>query len=935
MCRKIAMLAVAVSIFIITGGVVSEPTQAWAVTGEQKQPDPAPIKSGTKPNKKHIRYPYAEKLRGQARQAPKAPEPKGKYKDWSQVLKDATAQEGLIKIWRKQEDVYFELTKGQLDVPHLSILTLSQGIGSYAIFGGLPVDDVMFDFHRQEDHLQIRRLGALFRAPGDEPLEKAIDLTFSPSIIASIPIVSEKDNGQRILVEMNDFFLSDISGVGIAMNALFKQPVRLDPKASFYHAIKTYPTNVEIDTRLVYNPSQPERLFLPSVPDPRFVQVGVQHSIRRLPEDPMAPRIEDDRIGYFTTVHKDFRETGTGDFMVHYVNRWRLEKKDPNAKMSEPKKPILFYIDRTVPDEYVPYIKAGVEWWQKAFEAAGFMNAIIAKPAPTPEEDPEYDPEDARYNTIRWSVSDQPLYGAIGIFRTDPRSGEILDSDVLIEHSTIANFGQAYRYYAGPRDALMDVDPGLRDFWMTEKERAEDVTMADIPALRGDQHFCCEIDKLTAMNGNFLRLAMLGRGMLPPGGELPTDFVGEALTWLAAHEVGHALGLRHNFKSSTATPYGQLNDKTVIDQIGLTGSVMDYAAVNVSVDPKKQGYYFSPVLGAYDLWAITWGYGEVSGQTPEEQKAELEKIASQSWKNEYLYGTDEDTYPKHALDPRCNIFDLSDNPLEWAVGRMAICDNLLRSGQLEDRVVADGDNYVELRRAVEVIYLQKYLANTMAIKYIGGQYTARPHKGDPGDLLPLKPVSPDDQRKALDYIVKNTLSGDSWTISPYLLNKLMDDKQRDWENNPFEQDRRFDFPMSLWIGSVQNAILTHLMNPLLQQRVIEAQYKVEQPFKLSGLYTALTSAIWEAGPAPQGQYAGLQRNLQRIYLEKLIQQVVTPFAATPPDAIELSRLNLRRIRDTANAALQKPGLDDETNAHLMETIARIDRALDARRMTMF
>jgi hypothetical protein len=950
MVRKIGLLAVFVLLFVVTGSAIPSQsfsdTPAVADTGvdvtapaDEGKKDDGKIDNGEKKgdNKKPShkgkpRYPYAKELQQKVHKEPRAPKEKPKYKEWKKVLKDATSQDGLFKVWTKQEDVWFELSEDQLDVPYLAISHFSKGIGAYFLFGGLRLDNMMFDFHRQEDHLQIRRLGDEFRAPGNEGLEKAIELTFGPSIVGNLSIESEKNGGKTILVKMNGYFLSDVVGLGTFMNAVFHQPVRMDPKKAYFKRIANYPENLEIDTRVTFSPSQPQRLRLPSVPDPRYIQLGIHYSIRKLPDEPMKPRIEDDRVGYFTTSYKDFRQTDKNTFFVHYVNRWRLEKKDPDAAMSEPVKPIVYYIDRTVPEEYVPYLIAGVEWWQKAFEEAGFKNAIIAKRAPTPEEDPEYCAEDARYSTIRWNVSDQPWYGAIGPSQVDPRTGEILNADILVEHNMVASFAKQYKRYAGPRETLMSVDPNLKEAWMTDEERAEEISWDDIALLRNQKHLHCDLAQRIQLEGNFMRIAMLGREMLPPGSDLPIDYVGAALTWVTAHEVGHTLGLRHNFLSSASVPFDELNDKEVIKKIGMTGSVMDYASANIALDKNKQGYYFGKGVGTCDKWVIKWGYTVVPGDTPEDQEPALEKIASEAWMKTHLYGTDEDAYPLHALDPRINIFDLSDDPLAWANERMAVCNDLLQNGKLDQRVVAEGENYVGLRSAVQTLYVQKYLAANMAVKYVGGQYTARPHKGDPGGLKPLEPVDPTDQKKALDFIIANTFAIDSWTLSPDMLNKLMDDKQWSWENNPFQRGRRYDFPMSLWIASVQRGILNNLMNPYLQARVVEAEYKVEKPFKLSAIYSGLTRAIWTDNPAPRGQYAGLHRNLQRLYLSRLITQVVTPAGPFPFEAVDLSRLNLRRIRNAASTALQRQGLSDETNAHLMDTISRIDRALEAQRI---
>jgi hypothetical protein len=935
------MLAALVFLFVLT--MTAVPPQAYAGTPSTVTADDTGVAMGEekkgegkkaekkKTVKKGPKYPYAKRI-NRGRPAPPPPAPKGKYKPWKKVLKEAESHEGMIKVWTKQEKVWFELGEDQLDVPYQAIAHFSQGIGARMMFGGLRLDNMMFDFHRHEDHIQIRRLSTQFRAADNEGLQKAIDLAFTPSIVANLPIVSDKDKGTTVLVEVNKYFLSDVVGLGMFMQFAFRQPARMDPKKGYFNSIKVYPENLEIDTRLTFSPAQPHRLNLPSVPDPRYIQLGVHYSIFKLPEEPMMPRIEDDRVGYFTTSHKDFRRADEDNFFVHYANRWRLEKKDPDAALSEPVEPIVYYIDHTVPEEYVDYLIAGVEWWQRAFEEAGFKDAIIAKRAPTPEEDPEYCAEDARYNTLRWSTSDQVAYGAIGPSQTDPRTGEILNADILFEHNLVASFGRAHRRYAGPRETLMEIDPGLKEFWLTEEEKAADVSWEDYPKFRDQLHQYCNVSRLMEINGNFMRVAMLGREMLPPGSDLPMDYVGQALTWVAAHEVGHTLGLRHNFLSSHSVPFEKLNDKALIEEIGMTGSVMDYAAANIAFDNSKQGHYYGMGVGTCDAWAIKWGYSEVPGDNPDAQKAEVDKIAAEAWKTEHLYGADEDAYPAHALDPRIAIFDLSDDPIAWASERMAICDDLLKNGKLEERIVKDGDNYTGLRSAVQTLYIQKYVGNMLAVKYIGGQYTSRPHKGDPGGKLPLEPVDPQDQQAALDFIINNTFAVDAWVLSPDLLNKMADDRQWSWENNPMARGRRYDFPMSMWIAGIQNAVLTNLMSPFLQARVVEAQYKVDDPFRLSTLYGTLTREIWTSNPTHRGQYAGIHRNLQRIYVGKLIQQIVTPYYGTTFETVELSRLNLRRIRGSAQNALQRQGLDDETNAHLMETIARIDRALEADRI---
>lgn len=934
MFRKLGLLvAVCLMVAMTRAAAASETlTEPTATDLAVDAPTPAPGAEEPKAEPGRMKpRPYAIELQKKLKK-PGPPPTKPKFKPWEEIVtKDHKKVEGLLTFYTKAEEVLLQITEDELDKPMLAILSLSQGIGSNFVYGGLPIDDVMFQFHRDEDHIQMIRMTRNFRADGNEQLEKAIDLTFSESLLENFAIKTERDG--KVIIDVREFFLSDIAGMSMYLNAALNQPMRLDSKKCYLDGIKDYPMNTEVDTRLTYSPGRPEALFLPNIPDARSILIGVAWSIRKLPETPMTPRIADDRVGYFTTTFKDFTKEKTETFFTHYANRWRLEKKDSTAAVSEPKKQIVYYIDHTVPDEYVPYMIAGVNMWQKAFEGAGFKNAIVGQKAPTPEEDPEYDPVDARYNTIRWNVSDQVSYGAIGPSRVDPRTGEIIDADILFEQNIVHNFGKSWRRVAAPRTTLMEVDQNLKQLWMTPEERAREEAMFSLPFFKNRPWMFCSVDNCMGLGGEMMRLSMLMDDMIEAGQEVPMEYIGAALTFVSAHEVGHTLGLRHNFKSSGAVPYDLLNDKTKIAEIGMTGSVMDYPTPNIAANAAQQGYYYTPTVGTYDLWAIEWGYKPVEGATPLEQSKNLESIARECVDKANLYGTDEDTYPMGALDPRSNTNDLSDNPMRWADERMSICNDLLMSGGLEDRVVAPGGDYVPLRAAVQTLFAQKYVCTNLATKTVGGSYTERAHKGDGKE--PFTPIAAAEQRKALQFIVDNALKSSAYTLSPDMLNKMQDDKMWSWENNLFAPGRRFDFPLSEWVEAMQTAVLFNVMNPFLQSRVVDNAYKTDDAFKLSEVYATLTKSVWTDNLTPKGRTAGWDRNLQRVYTDMLIQQVVQPHPVTPQDAVALSRLNLVRIRGEAQTALQRKGLDDETNAHLMETIARVDRALTASRETNF
>lgn len=858
---------------------------------------------------------------GRKASAPKAPADKPKYKPWDTVLKDAKKLDGLFDVYIKDEEVYFAIDADQRDKPLASFMNISKGIGARFVLGGMPLgilSTVMFDFHRETDHVQIRILNPRFVGGGDAALEEAVALSYGNSILESLPIESEKDG--TVVVKMDDFFLSDASGVEWWLERTMG-PVRMDDRKGTYAAVKGFPENVDVEAQLTFSPLTRQGLNLPQVPDERFIEIGVHYSIRMLPEEPMKPRLADDRLGFYMSPHKDFSKDGDEDFFVHYINRWRLEKKDSNSAMSEPKKPIVYYIDTTIPERYRPYVRKGIEMWQPAFEEAGFKNAIIAK---DPGDDPEYDAEDARYNTIRWISSDEVAFNAIGPHRTDPRTGEILDSDILIETNFVAGVRRGYRRYAGPDDFLEN-DP----FMMFLKNPADDPDVALYMDVQRRFGFGC--DMANGFSAGF-QLGELVFMMDEPGMPVPEEYIGAAIARVTAHEVGHGIGLRHNFKSSTSTPYDKLNDRAVMEQIGQMGSIMDYATPNIARDRSKQGHYWTPVVGTYDHWVVKWGYTPFSGGlTPEEEQYKLRKIAARAFEKQNAYGTDEDTYPAGALDPDCMTWDLSDQPLRWAEDRIAICRNILADPRFPDRVVGDNGSFVPLRNAVHTLLILQYYAGLRGVRYVGGQRTSRPHRGSEHGMTPLMPVSAEEQRAALAFVIKHMFAKDAFGVPPDLLDMLQDDKNRNWQNNPYTFGRRFDFPISQWVGNIQRAALVSLLHPMRLQTMLDAEYKQDDAFKISQLFRELTDAIWSDNMIPTGRTAAMQRNLQRIYLDALVRIVLRPGAlgpTEPHEAIALARLHLGVIGTSIDRARRQRGLSDEANAHLAESRARIDRALN-------
>ena len=842
------------------------------------------------------------------------------YKEWSEVTKDAEKLDGFFTLYRKRESLYLELEPADLGQPVLGIFSLARGIGMNFLLGGLPLNDRLLEFQRAGDRVLLVERNTRFVAPADSAYDRARDLSYGQSVVAALKIESLDEKRQAVLVDLAPVLVSDLSDLTQWMReALDDKPVSFDKDRSAISAVKVFPQNVEIEALLTYAPSDRKKLDLHSVPDQRYVPITVHYSFLKLPTTPMTPRLADERVGYFLNPVKDFSRDLADDYWRRYVTRWRLEKKDPAATISEPVQPILFYLDHTIPEAYRPYIRQGVEAWQRAFEEAGFKNAIVAKDAP---DDPDWDPEDARYSTIRWIVSSEPSFGAIGPSRVDPRSGEILDADILFEGSIVQRSRNAWRRYVAPQALAAEVTPawpaGL-SFLPLERRCAAAAGMADGAAL--------------------LNLGLLVDGELPAGGEMPEEYLGPFLIEVTMHEVGHTLGLRHNFRSSVSTPHDRLQDPAWTRQHGVTASVMDYSTPNIAGNGGPQGDYYSTAVGDYDRWAIRYGYTPSSAGDVDADYAAVSAIAAESTRPGHAFATDEDTYPADAMDPDVRLYDLGDDPLRFAQERSAYIAALWRSGRLEERVVGADGQYPRLRYAMDTLLGQYGRALGLAVRYVGGQRVPRVRRGQEGAGLPLQPVEAARQREALDFLGRAAFARDAFDVPPELRNRLAPERWLHWGTpNPFDEDEdiRLDYDLNDRVLAIQTALLDGLLSPRLLARLSEAESHGPEAFTLAEMMDDLAGMIWsevrKGGRELQAlERPGTRRDLQRAHLDRLAAMVVEPAPGLPGDARALARLQLERLDAQLGRALGRSGLGDYVRSHLVESRARIERALEASR----
>ena len=850
------------------------------------------------------------------------------FKDWDKTLKDVETQKGLITVHRKHDNTWFELDPDQLDKPLLMVSSVSSGLGKGWILGGMPLDTDIWYFHRAGNKIQVKVKNARFRADEKTPMSDAVALSYADSVLQTAKIVSINKDSKHLLIDVNDILAADLPALGLALKQ-FIGPAGLDKERTSIGRIKSFPKNLEIEIAAVYNAG--EARPLDTVSDPRYIPVGIHYSISELPEDGYKARLADDRVGYFLTAVKDFSRDSSDSFFVRYVNRWKLEKQDPNAAISPPKEPIVYYLDKTIPQEYRQYVREGILMWNKAFEKAGFRDAMVVKDAP---DDPDFDPEDVRYNTIRWITSSEPSFGAIGPSRVDPRNGHILDADILVEAAMVQNARRGYRNYINTRiSAAASPYSGAPE---THQPPDFSSFFPQGPAS------ICSIGEGAELGAAVDAAFFQTTGEMEPGGTVPEEYIGHFLHWVVSHEVGHTLGLRHNFRASAATPNNKLQDVSWTREHGLYDSVMEYPAPNISLDRNNQGDYYTQSVGDYDVWAIQYAYTPMDGKTPDDELPALKKIAEQSTKPGHEYGTDDDAFAGPipiGIDPDTNQFDLGADPLAYGKQRLELIHNV--RGKIQKNLTAPGEGYDRLRNSFDSLVAAQSQVLHVVAKQVGGIRTSRAHRGDPGERPAFVPVPAARQREAMGILSTSAFSDEAWEVSPELLNSLQPNHFWHWGTDT-SNAVPVDYSYEDRVLGIQEILLDRLLHPILLTRVLETEgkYGKGEPYTLAEHVRSLTDSVFsEIGPkAPAGKLAisPIRRNLGRAMLDRLIVMTNSPPYGLPADARSLARTNLLSVdkRMAATLAGRGAGMDETTKAYLEESRSRIKRALDAQSVVL-
>ncbi len=928
-----------------------------------------------------------------------------RLQNFAELTKDFKKHDGFITLYEKDQHLYAEIKPQQLGQPILAPMVIARGSAS----AGTPLnfgDEWVLSFVRVGDNVQLHRKNIHFTAPAGTPLEKAVKQNYTDSILKALPILSINPQGGALVIDFADIFLTDFAEVGFGA---------LDRSRSRWFKIRTYPNNDEIQVEATFSGWGSGGYYFggasPNV-DTRGITLVLHYSLCKPPEPGYHARMADYRVGHFLNAVTDFANPDPETNAKRMINRWRLEKANATARLSPPRKQIIWYIEDNVPEEYRPYVQEGILEWNKAFEKIGFQDAIAVR---WQHERDDFEPEDINYCTLRWITTGWTF--AMSGLRSNPMTGEMIDGDVIFDASWIKTWQEEYAFLMGvpiPTGGTRRADQasGAIPLAMAEiispimamkhgyglavpppgtlREAAFSAAIMDsqgpggagargrtplaidvVPAgwdpiqahlsqrLSQGRLASCNYAAAKSHEMRFAALALASNDQTAAEKDkdkeskekekkdkemkLPEEFLGQAIKEVVMHEVGHSLGLRHNFKASIMLRPDQINDTSITRVKGMTGSVMDYNPINVAPKGQKQGDYASTTIGPYDYWAIAYAYTPVEGN----EEAELKKIAARSPEPDLAFGTDDDFRNN---DPQVNTYDLTSDTLAYGKMRMNMASELLKD--LDQKVVKDGESWARLRSAFMSCISQFGNGAYLSAEYIGGQSVNRDFKAKEKGRDPVTPISGAKQREALKLLVDQILSDKAFQFSPALLRKLIAES---WQDSRYFGNR--DYPIYGLIRNIQEIVLDQCLDPGVLQRIQNQELQSDSgsdPIKIAEIFRTLSEGIFSEVAAPPVEGASpyaistIRRNLQREYIKRLSTMVLGPkidpslggyrfivilgnSSSIPPDAKNLARLHLAEIGQKIDKLLEQKNrkIDDTTLAHLKEIRFRIDNVLKA------
>ncbi|MBL1279689.1 MAG: zinc-dependent metalloprotease [Fluviicola sp.] len=813
---------------------------------------------------------------------------KDKVKKISELTKKSQKFEGLFTIYQDTIDgsIKMEIKADQIGQEFIYFSQSADGVASVRGFRGNYRGSKIIKIQKYFNKIEFVEINTSSYFDPENAISKASEANMPNAIIASLKIEAVGKGESAFLVDANKLFLSEtFSQIKPARNpkqSPFAFTIgNLSKEKTKINAIRSYPKNTDIAVEYVYSKPSVLNGGQRDVTDGRNVSLKVYHSLIEMPEDDYQPLFEDPRVGFFTTQVTDMTSPASANYR-DLVHKWKLVKKDPNAALSEPVEPIVWWMENTTPENLRPIIKAAAEKWNLAFEKAGFKNAMVIKQQP---DDADWDAGDIRYNVLRWTASPFPPFGGYGPSFVNPRTGEIMGADIMFEYRSVLSRYRTEKFFE--ENSSMQFEE-------------EEIN------LHGD-HLNCQASEIGAINSAFAGLILQYIDGQPIEN---SQMVKEYLSYLILHEIGHTLGLNHNMKASQMHNLQAVHDKTLTEKVGLMGSVMDYPSVNANKDRANQGNYFTTRPGPYDLWAIQYAYE--TGRT----EAQTKTLLDRSTEHDLVFGNDADDMRAmgKAIDPLVNIYDLSSDAIGYAQERLDLVKTL--SSEILEKYATENTSHHDQYVAYYSMMRQYRDAASVTSRYIGGIFLDRAMIGQPGATKPYTPVDLATQKKAMKMISEYIFAPNAFDFGSELYNYAA--KQRRGFN--FFRGTEDLKVHNIALG-IQWQVLGHVLHPTTLNRIVDTKLYGNE-YDISTVFQDLTDAIFKADIA--GSVNTFRQNLQLKYTNTLISMLVGPMSRRFSNIPQSHALYfLKKIKKMASNTAG----DVSTKAHKDHLVTLINNAL--------
>ena len=858
----------------------------------------------------------------------------------------------------KEAQILAELPKNFEGQKFYLVATVSAGhpqAGVYSIWHnavGVPAKTVYWS--KRGDQLMLIEPNMAVRTSGDAQSKAGVERVNTDRVILSVPILTTGPGGGPVIDLDRALLGSSNAFIGRFLD-------RANVKLAKITKAKVFPNNIEIGYQLPRANGQ-------------FAEVRFSLGMPERAKD-FKPREADRRVGIYYESYEDRAINDGSTQIVRYANRWHIQKADPKLNMSPPREPIVFYIEHTTPLRYRRWVRDGVLAWNKAFEQVGILDAIEVR-----QQDSgsgmfmDIDPEDSRYSFIRWTNAGMGF--AIGPVHAHPDTGQIYEADIVMDEGFIGSYANQYQQIELASTAMSVISPNLSS-WLAEypqwdprvrladpidRDRVASLTKAmtahpeqsgellidapmtlspivwephrvDSPAGRA----MCLMQPGLASSIASARLAMdMGIGTLgsikdeAADGDsdvsmidgLPEWFVGPMLRDVVMHEVGHTMGMTHNWKGSALHSIAEMNSEGFDEPIQST--VMDYALSNIIIEDESRGFFqgdYVPMeIGPYDMWAIEWNY--TTGDPKE--------VASRAAEPAHAYMAEDGQF---SPDPQAKTWDLGRDSIDFAEERIRLVNEI--RGEILDKAVKDGESWQKARQVYSQLAGMQFGAVNMAMHWVGGSHIQRSMKGDPDAPAPVRPVDTDQQRRAVKFVVEHAFNSDSFGLDPKTLSYLQSDN---WYDEGYSTEH--SYPVASSVLGIQASAMTGLINPNRLTWIMDNEIRTakgEDALTVPEVFGAIRETVWDL-PDLSGSYTNrsplidqLDRNLQMEHLSRMIDLATGMRwpGASGSTIQSLARQELQTIRKLIDPYVGSSNLDEYSSAHLIDVNERVARALEA------